>query len=430
MLPEFKEHMDKLGYEKLSPIQEKVYKPLSQGRSVVGISPTGSGKTVAFTLPLLERIDQNGEVSLLILEPSAELAMQVFNVVSEWGKLIGLKTQSAIGGANISRQIDKLKDHPNIVVGTVGRVSELISMRKLAIDRLDSIVIDEADDLLSDTTLESVRDIVDNAPVNVILGFFSATKSDIVEHIDRWFNQAIEFIDTTNIDDTRGNVAHRFLEVSNHKKPAMLIRLMADKHFSALVFFDKMVTLQKAYSTLTHRGIKNISKLTSDQSKMSRQKAVKDFRTKKSQLLLSTDVSARGIDIIDLPAVVNYELPSDERTYIHRTGRTGRMHHDGMIINLGDDHDFRDLKKLVGADYDLKPIYFDGNVLSETKPKVNKAEVKQEPKSPEHNDGNKWNSQEKATSKSHQSVVAPKKHVKKNKHSKRKGMRRKHNPAN
>ncbi|EHO50834.1 DEAD/DEAH box helicase [Lentilactobacillus kisonensis] len=382
MITEFEEHAHQLGYQRPTAIQKAVYQPLKDGKSVLGLAPTGSGKTVAFALPLLENIHPDDGLSLLVIEPSAELAMQTQKVLLEWGKLIGLSVEGIIGGANIKRQVDKLKTHPNVIVGTTGRIMNLIDLGKLKLASLTAIVIDEADNLLSEDTLDSIRSLVDLAPTTVTLGFFSATQSDLLTHLNRWFLQDIETYDVSAIDDTRGEVRHGLLEVSNHKKEQMLLRFLHMKNFKALVFFDKMDTLKKVGGFLSHRHIKEAAELTSEQRQTSRQKALKEFRLGNVRLLLTTDVAARGIDIPKLPAVINYDLPTDQKTYIHRVGRTGRMHEPGLVINMGDDHDLRDLKKLMrNDDYDLKNIYFDGNQLSDTRPKspVKDVEVAQEP---------------------------------------------------
>ncbi|WP_268912690.1 DEAD/DEAH box helicase [Lentilactobacillus sp. SPB1-3] len=430
MLVEFEQLKKHLGFTEVTAIQREVYQPLLAGKSVIGISPTGSGKTVAFIEPLLERIEGvDGELSLLILEPSAELAMQVFRVVSDWSKEIGLTAMSAIGGANISRQIDKLKEHPEIIVGTVGRISELIDKGKLNLHELDSVVIDEADNLLSEETLDPIRDMVDMAPDDVTLGLFSATRNDVIDHINRWFNQDIELIDVTDIDDSKGKMTHGFLMVSNIKKPLMLARLLAIHDFKALVFFDKVTTLQKTFSNLTHRNIREIGRLTSEQTKLARKNALRDFRKGKTRLLMVTDVAARGIDIDNLPAVINYELPRDDKTYTHRSGRTARMHRDGLVLSLGDDHDFRDFKKLLGSDIELTQLYFDENKLVDKRPATKKTDS-QPSKAVKQESGTHTTEKNVETGKSVTRTVAqtvnsplksPKK--KKNKHSKRKGMR-------
>lgn len=426
MIEEFKEHAKKLGYKKPTAIQSAVYQPLKAGKSVLGLAPTGSGKTVAFALPLLENIQPDDGLALLVIEPSAELAMQTQKVLLEWGKLIGLSVQGIIGGANITRQVDKLKDHPNVIVGTTGRIMNLIDLGKLKLDSLKAIVIDEADNLLSEDTLASIRSLVDLAPDAVSLGFFSATKNDLLEHINRWFVQDIQTFDVSAIDDTRGVVKHTLLEVSNRKKEQMLLRFLHMKDFRALVFFDQLDTLQKVAGFLSHRHIREAARLTSEQRQTDRQKALRDFRDGRIRLLLTTDVAARGMDIEKLPVVVNFDLPSDPKTYIHRVGRTGRMHQDGMVINMGDDHDLRDLKKLVKPyGYELQNIYFDGNQLSDTRPKAPiNLDDEEEKRSTRSSNGTEKKHERKKASTNRPTMPKPK-GKKKHKHSKRKGMHHK-----
>lgn len=427
MITQFVEHAKQLGYKEPTAIQQAVYQPLKEGQSVLGLAPTGSGKTVAFALPLLENIQPADGLSLLVIEPSAELAMQTQQTLLEWGRLVGLSVEGVVGGANIKRQIDKLKDHPNVVVGTTGRIMNLIDLGKLKLDSLNAIVIDEADNLLSEETLDPIRTLVDLAPKTVSLGFFSATKSDLLDHLNRWFTQEIQTFDVSAIDDTRGVVKHTLLTVSNHKKEQMLLRFLHLKDFKALVFFNQLETLKKVGGFLTHRHVNEAAELTSEQRQTSRQKALKDFREGRIRLLLTTDVAARGIDIPKLPAVVNYDLPQDVKTYIHRVGRTGRMHQDGLVINLGDDHDLRDLKRLIrGTDYQPTHIYFDGNQLSDTRPTRSET-VTQLAGKQKQKPGKTNARQEKADSQEPKATIAvqSRNRKKKHKHSKRKGMHHK-----
>lgn len=424
MISEFEKHAKALGYQQWTAIQKAVYEPLAAGQSVVGIAPTGSGKTVAFTIPLLERLRPEDGLSLIVVEPSAELAMQTQKTMLEWGKLVNLTVQGVVGGANISRQIDRLKEHPNVIVGTTGRLMNLIELGKLKLDSVQTIVIDEADNLLSEDTLDDIRNLVDQAPADTQLGLFSATSNDILNHANRWFNQKIESIDVTSVDDTRGVVKHGLLQVSNSKKEQMLLRFLHMKDFKALVFFDQLNTLQKVSGFLIHRHVRETAKLTSEQNQTSRQNALRDFRKGKVRLLLTTDVAARGIDIPKLPAVINFDLPRDAKTYTHRVGRTGRMHQTGLVINMGDDHDLRRLKQQVGDQFDLSNIYFNGNQLSDVKPE--KATIKQPAPQVNHEtpvDGSKELSHE--SHKPRRALAAVKKHPKKNKHLKRKGIRHK-----
>ncbi|MHA8138115.1 DEAD/DEAH box helicase [Lactobacillaceae bacterium Scapto_B20] len=360
----FQEHFNRLGYDKLTPIQERVYQPILDGESILGLSPTGSGKTVAFTIPMVEKLVPGDGTQILVLEPSQELAMQTTAVMRDWAKLNDAKVLALTGGANVKRQIEKLKKRPEIVVGTPGRILNLLDDHKLKLHHLSSVIIDEADDLLQDTTLSSVRSILNQGPSDVQLTFFSATDTDVLHDLKKWFNVEVNVIDVRDIDTSSGEVKHRLLNVSQGKRNQMLNRLVHINNFKALVFFDQLIDLNRAYSYFRHNHVNNVASLTSNQNQMQRQKAISGFRKGQYKLLLTTDVAARGLDIAKLPAVVNFGLPQDANQYVHRVGRTGRMGEPGLVVNFGNDHDFRNLKKLLADhDYDLKPTYFDHNRL-------------------------------------------------------------------
>ncbi|MHA8110060.1 DEAD/DEAH box helicase [Lactobacillaceae bacterium Melli_B4] len=364
MNTKFQEHFKQLGYDHLTPIQEQVYQPILVGESVLGLSPTGSGKTVAFTIPMVEKLVPDAGTQVLVLEPSQELAMQTTSVMRDWAKLNDAKVLALTGGANVKRQIEKLKKRPEIVVGTPGRILNLLEDHKLKLHHLKSVIIDEADDLLQDTTLSSVRSILDQGSSDVQLTFFSATDTTVLHNLKKWFNLEPQLIDVRDIDTSSGEVRHRLLNVSQGKRNQMLNRLIHINHFKALVFFDQLIDLNRAYSYFRHNHVNNVASLTSNQNQMQRQKAISGFRKGQYKLLLTTDVAARGLDIAKLPAVINFGLPENANQYVHRVGRTGRMGEPGLVINFGNDHDFRNLKKLLADhDYDLKPTYFDHNQL-------------------------------------------------------------------
>ncbi|MEJ6399607.1 DEAD/DEAH box helicase [Nicoliella lavandulae] len=364
MNSQFTDHFHQLGFDYLTPIQEQVYQPILDGQSVLGLSPTGSGKTVAFTMPIVEKLVPGDGTQVLVLEPSQELAMQTTAVMRDWAKLNDAKVLALTGGANVKRQIEKLKKRPEIVIGTPGRVLNLLEDHKLKLHRLQTVVIDEADDLLQDTTLTAVRDIINQGPSDVQLTFFSATDTDILHSLDKWFTNAPALIDVRDIDQSAGEVKHRLLNVSCGKRNQMLNRLLHINGFKALVFFDQLLDLNKAYSFFRHSHVNSVATLTSNMNQMQRQKAISGFRKGHYKLLLTTDVAARGLDIAKLPAVVNFDLPNESNQYVHRVGRTGRMGEPGLVVNFGNDHDFRDLKRLIlDNGYDLKPTYFYKNKL-------------------------------------------------------------------
>ncbi|WP_251545384.1 DEAD/DEAH box helicase [Limosilactobacillus caecicola] len=360
-------HFEERGFKKQTAIQAAVYDSLAAGKTVVGIAPTGSGKTLAFTWPLLTRVTPGNGIQILVLEPSQELALQTARVMREWASLLKIKVQSLTGGANLRRQVDRLKKgHPDIVVGTPGRVLHLLDNRRLKLQHLKTLVIDEADDLLRDDTQAVVEDIERRTPLSTQLAFFSATSSKQLSQVDVIFGRDVVKYDVRKQDDSRGPVKHGLLQSRTMaQKAQMLARLSKTKNFRALVFFSSIKTLHYTASRLKHEGISSAT-LGGRQRQTEREKVMRQFRKHQIKLLLTTDVAARGIDIPKLPAVINFELPQSVEEYVHRTGRTGRQGEPGLVINLGDDHDFRDLKKLLqDTAYQLEPLTIDRHLIKD-----------------------------------------------------------------
>lgn len=362
-------HFEKRGFKKKTAIQEAVYDALAAGKTVIGIAPTGSGKTLAFTWPLLTRVNKGDGIQILVLEPSQELALQTAHVMREWASLVGIKVQSLTGGANLRRQVERLKKgHPDIVVGTPGRVLHLLDNRHLKLQHLKTLVIDEADDLLRDDTQAVVEDIERHTPISTQLAFFSATSSKQLDQADVIFGRDVVKFDVRKQDNSRGPVKHGLLYARTMaQKAKMLEQLSKTKNFRALVFFSSIKTLHYTASRLKHEGVSSAT-LGGRQRQTEREKVMRQFRKHQIKLLLTTDVAARGLDIPKLPAVVNYELPQSVEEYVHRTGRTGRQGEPGLVVNLGDDHDFRDLKRLLrDTEYDLQPLTIDNRQLTDEK---------------------------------------------------------------
>lgn len=365
MIEQFQTHFEERNFKQLTAIQEAVQKPLEEDKTVFGIAPTGSGKTLAFTWPLLPKVMKGQGTQILVLEPSQELALQTTRVMREWAALLGLKVHSATGGANLRRQTERLKkERPEVVVGTPGRILHLLDTRDLKLNNLATLVIDEADDLLRGDTQAVVEDIERATPLDTQLAFFSATQSTTLEQLDVLFGRDLVKIDVRAQDHSRGPVKHGLVVARTMSdKAVMLERLSQTKNFRALVFFTSIKTLHYTASRLRHDGISSAT-LGGRQRQAERETVMRQFRKHQVKLLLTTDVAARGLDIPKLPAVVNFELPNTADGYVHRTGRTGRQGEPGLVVNLGDDHDFRDLKKLLAdTDYQLEPMTIDKRQL-------------------------------------------------------------------
>ena len=365
MIEQFQTHFEERNFKQLTAIQEAVQKPLEEDKTVFGIAPTGSGKTLAFTWPLLPKVMKGQGTQILVLEPSQELALQTTRVMREWAALLGLKVHSATGGANLRRQTERLKkERPEVVVGTPGRILHLLDTRDLKLNNLATLVIDEADGLLRADTQAVVEDIERATPLDTQLAFFSATQSTTLEQLDVLFGRDLVKIDVRAQDHSRGPVKHGLVVARTMSdKAVMLERLSQTKNFRALVFFTSIKTLHYTASRLRHDGISSAT-LGGRQRQTERETVMRQFRKHQVKLLLTTDVAARGLDIPKLPAVVNFELPNTADGYVHRTGRTGRQGEPGLVVNLGDDHDFRDLKKLLAdTDYQLEPMTIDKRQL-------------------------------------------------------------------
>ncbi|UTX36271.1 DEAD/DEAH box helicase [Ligilactobacillus salivarius] len=368
MNPKFEEQFRQEGFTESTLIQKYVYPKLAEGKNVVGLAPTGSGKTLAYSLPLLEKILPKDGSQLLIMAPSQELAAQLTNTIRPWAKLLDLSVIGLLGGANVKRQIEKLKKHPEVVIGTPGRLLNLINLKKLKLHKIESIVIDEADEMLGDEdSLNDVREIVGHCPSEAQISFFSATEAPIFSELHRWFGVDVERIDVRKEDNTRGEVTNYMIETPTRKRTEMLRRLGHVDDFYALVFFKQTATLRDVAEKLLHMKVP-VAILSSEQRQVDRQKSLRQLRKREIRFVLTTDVAARGLDLPDLPAVVNYDLPKDTNTYIHRAGRTGRMGADGIVVNLGNEYDLRLFKQLMsGTDFVIeKGILYAGKLIPES----------------------------------------------------------------
>lgn len=341
----WQEHWQASGFSEPSIIQEKSFLPLKEKNNVLGISPTGSGKTLAYVLPLLLNVEKNQNSQLLILAPSQELTMQISQVVRDWAALLQLKTQTLIGGANVSRQVEKLKKKPEILVGTPGRVLELIKTKKIKSHLLQTIVMDEVDQLFDEKELNLTKQILTSAPKEFQLVFYSATADRVVEEAQK-LTDSLAVIDVTDEDQSQGDVQHYFMTLSPRKKSEYLRSLSHTSDFRAMVFFNQVAELGNVEEKLAYEGVPVVG-LASDQNKTMRKLAIDQFAKKHAALLLTTDIAARGLDFEAIPFVVNADVPLTEESYIHRAGRVGRMGAKGTIITFINDSTKRDYQRLM-----------------------------------------------------------------------------------
>lgn len=366
------EALAKQGLNKPMEIQEKTIGKVLAGQNLVGQAPTGTGKTLAYLLPAMQQIDPEiRQAQVLILAPTYELAMQIANVARELSQQAGLgvKVQGIIGGANIARQMDKLKEKPQLIVGSAGRIIELSRKGKLKLQQVKLLVLDEFDRLLDDQNLANTVEMVKLLPKERQVILFSATApKKAMERAD--FLDSPEHVivkEDAAVMEARENyyLMTPFRDkIENVRK---LTRNLGVKR--GLVFINRVFDAEKTLAHLQYDGIRAAS-LLGHQNKQARQKAIADLKKGKIQLLLSTDLAARGLDIEGVDYVFNLDLPESAQVYQHRAGRTARAGAKGTVITLADikeAYKLEQLEKRLGISF--KPIK---KAKGEAKPRAEK----------------------------------------------------------
>lgn len=326
-----------MGITRPTPIQQQAIPALLAGKDTIGQSPTGSGKTLAFLLPLLQRIDADKkEVQAVIVAPTYELAMQIFRQLELLiaGAALPVTAASMIGNVNIARQIDKLKEKPHILVGSTGRILELIGKRKINAAQIKSIVLDEADRLLDDQNIETVRALIKATLKDRQLTLFSATIGNKTLQRAGEFTQAPAVIMAEGSAAPAATIFHEYFVTDVRDKLELLRKLVRTLGMDrALVFVNKNFAIEETAEKLKYHGIRAAA-LSGSAQKLDRKTMLEDFRQGKLEVLVASDVAARGLDIPGVKYIINLEMPAEPQLYLHRAGRTGRAGQSGTAISL------------------------------------------------------------------------------------------------
>ncbi|WP_163652547.1 DEAD/DEAH box helicase [Listeria sp. PSOL-1] len=333
------------GFKEPTAIQKALYQPILAGEDVIAISPTGTGKTVAYTLPILEGIEAIPKLQWLVLAPSHELVMQITEVIRSFLPT-GLSVLAIIGGANVKRQIEKLKKKPQIIVASSGRASELIKQKKIKLHEVKTITLDECDQLLKQENMAEVMAIVQGAMRDRQLILVSATKLEEPERIFAQTGKSQITIEMGEEENEHGKVEHLFMEVENRDKATLLRRLEHVNGIRALVFVRDKPRMDILLEKLAYDGVKAAG-IHGEIRKETRKKTLQAFKKGDLHFLIVTDLAARGLDIPHLPYVIHYDMAGSEKEYIHRSGRTGRMGEDGIVISFVNKREMRTLKQYV-----------------------------------------------------------------------------------
>ena len=336
-----------VGYESPSPIQEQAIPPLLEGRDVIGQAQTGTGKTAAFGLPLMEFVDPaDDEVQALVLTPTRELCIQVTQALRAYGVHKGIDPVAVFGGAPIRSQQAQLRQGGQVVVGTVGRVLDLISRHSLILHATRYIVLDEADEMLDLGFLEDVEKILSLAPGSRQTALFSATMPTEIRRLaERHLYDPIT-VKVKAATLTIDTVEQFYLETRPQEKLDALVRvLQAEKPKQAIVFTRTKVRCEQLYRTLRDKGM-NVKALHGDMSQGARDGVMIGFKGGRTTILVATDVAARGLDISTVTHIVNYDVPTSPDVYVHRIGRTGRVGRSGRAITFVEPRQRRELEAI------------------------------------------------------------------------------------
>lgn len=354
------------GINQPSPVQAQTIPVILEGKDVVSKSQTGTGKTLAYLLPLLQSIKNDIKgTQKLIIAPTQELAMQIVREAQRYGADRGIGVQGLIGGAAVKRQIEKLREHPELVVGTPGRLKELITLKKLKMHNVSTIVIDEADQVFQLGGVSDVEFVLKSALRDRQLIFLSAT---IDEHTALLAKREMKEPVQIGIEPDRATAAgleHYYFVEESRNKIDMLRRLVRQyKPDRAIVFVNATEDIGEVEAKMNHLGLPAAA-LYGDADKVTRSNVLAAFRNGKIQLLIASEVAARGLDIEGLPMVINYDPAFDSEHYVHRAGRTGRMGRSGIVLSIVDETQIFIMRKFareLGIELQER-VLFGGKVL-------------------------------------------------------------------
>ncbi|KAB3529258.1 DEAD/DEAH box helicase [Alkaliphilus serpentinus] len=340
--------IQEMGFETPTSIQQQAIPIVYEGRDVLGQAQTGTGKTAAFGIPMIERIStENNSVQVLVLTPTRELAIQVADEVKKFAKYKhGIRTLAIYGGQPIERQLKALKQGVQIVVGTPGRILDHIRRKTLKLNNISGVVMDEADQMLDMGFLEDIEAILNEMPSNRQTLMFSATIPKEIEMIAQNYMTSPVTVKVTHKELTVPQITQYYFEVKPHEKLESLTRILdMEKVELGMIFSNTKRGVDELVEKLQNRGY-SVEGIHGDLKQSQRDRVMKKFRDGTIDMLIATDVAARGIDVDDVALVINYDLPENFEYYVHRIGRTGRAGKAGLAYTLVTPRQIRTLKML------------------------------------------------------------------------------------
>ena len=347
------------GYTSMTPIQENAIPPILRGGDIVGAAQTGTGKTAAFAIPVLQILSERGVrrgIKALVLTPTRELAIQVAENFEAYGKYLPISHTAIFGGVSQGKQVQQLRKGVDILIATPGRLLDLVQQGHANLSNLEILVLDEADRMLDMGFIHDVKRILSKIPAKRQTLFFSATMPQSIRKFADSILRSPKDISVAPVSSTAQTVKQSVYFVEKNEKANLLITLLNEKGIDrSLVFTRTKHGADKLVKQLGRTGI-GAAAIHGNKSQNARQRALEDFKSSRIRVLIATDIAARGIDIEELPFVVNYELPNVPETYVHRIGRTGRAGSNGVAVSFcGSEEraDLRNIQKLIGFNMEV-----------------------------------------------------------------------------
>lgn len=357
------------GYTRATEIQNKAIPAILEGKDILGCAQTGTGKTAAFAIPILQKLQSRklqAGIRTLVLTPTRELALQIEENFKAYAKYLNTKSLAIFGGVPQGKQVMILKKGVDVLIATPGRLMDLMQQGFVDISKIDTLVLDEADHMLDIGFINDIKKVLTHIPTARQTLFFSATMPKAIRKFaNSILNNPVE-ITVTPVSSTAHTIQQSVYFVEKREKAGLLVHLLNDSSIGrSLVFTRTKHGADKLVKQLSKTGI-GAAAIHGDKSQSARQRALSDFKNSSIRVLVATDIASRGIDIDELPHVVNYELPNVPETYVHRIGRTGRAGKEGVAVSFCDMEqrsELKDIQKLIGFEMPVKTLKTQSKLL-------------------------------------------------------------------
>ncbi len=355
--PQLAKAIEEAGFREPSPIQKEAIPVVLEGKDIVAQAHTGTGKTAAFGLPMLEMMKGKSGIEGVVIVPTRELAMQVSDEIYRFGKYMGISTATVYGGSSYNRQLKHIAN-ASVIIATPGRFLDLLSSGKINIAP-SFVVLDEADEMLDMGFLDDIKEIFSYLPTNRQTMMFSATMPKEIKELAMKILHEPVFISITKNEITNENIKQNYYVVEEYERDDALIRLLDYKDPQKSIIFCRTKKEVDRLSTLLISQGYGAKGLHGDMEQRQREEVIKSFKKGNLEILIATDVAARGLDVNDVTHVFNYHIPFDSESYVHRIGRTGRAGKEGVAVTIVTPHEFKALNKIqksVGSKMETKVV--------------------------------------------------------------------------